>query len=288
MEAKETNEGFIYNLDYSKPVDLQDLSKSFDAIADEYRRFLAASGKKYDDSIRLHVRQIKQGSILADIGPYVAMGLPFLEHLNTIIDFTKHIKDGFDFFLGSKPAPEKDIDITTRENLRDMLAPVAPDPKAVLLIQNITNNGTMTVVNVSNADAGIIRNSITKSLEATRKPSSGIHEKVLLTWFQARNDPKAKTGDKAIIESINSRAVKALFVTEATKSKLLSSSENPFTKGYIVDVSVETVRGKPKVYRIIDVHETVDLEESAQIELPKSGNQLLTEQSPNSDTPDKP
>lgn len=31
-----------------------------------------------------------------------------------------------------------------------------------------------------------------------KEPISGIKEKVLLHWYQARNDPKSKAGDKAI------------------------------------------------------------------------------------------
>ena len=45
------------------------------------------------------------------------------------------------------------------------------------------------------------------------------------------------------------------------KDEILKPDGNPFQKGFIVDLDVETVGGRPKVYRVIAVHEVIDLDE---------------------------
>jgi hypothetical protein len=87
---------------------------------------------------------------------------------------------------------------------------------------------------------------------------TGIQEKVLLYWYQARNDPRSKSGDRAIIESISTSAVKVVFVNENIKAKILSSSENPFMLAFVVDVAVETIQGRPALYRILEMHDSFE------------------------------
>lgn len=90
-----------------------------------------------------------------------------------------------------------------------------------------------------------------------KEPITGIKEKVVLYWYQARNDPKSQAGDHAIIESISPGPVKAV-VDEETKSKMLSGPENPFQLGYLVDVEVETINSKPSIYKVLNIHEKFD------------------------------
>lgn len=61
-----------------------------------------------------------------------------------------------------------------------------------------------------------------------------------------------------MIESIHPGAVKAVFANDNIRRSMLLGTENPFTHAYIVDVSVETVRGKPALYRILNVHDKVE------------------------------
>jgi hypothetical protein len=89
-----------------------------------------------------------------------------------------------------------------------------------------------------------------------KEPSSGFHEQVLLYWYQARNDLSAKTGDRAIIESIYTGAVKTVFGLPELKAKML---RDPFSYAYLVDVFVETVGGKPMLYKISEIHDKIEI-----------------------------
>jgi hypothetical protein len=50
--------------------------------------------------------------------------------------------------------------------------------------------------------------------------------------------------------------VKVLISSDALKEQMLSDAL--FTKGYIVDVEVQTMQGRPGVYKILAVHGAVD------------------------------
>ena len=49
-----------------------------------------------------------------------------------------------------------------------------------------------------------------------------------------------------------------------------TSSQNPFLTGYIVDVMVETVRGRPVLYKILAYHGDVDIPEQDGLDLDDS------------------
>jgi hypothetical protein len=97
----------------------------------------------------------------------------------------------------------------------------------------------------------------------------------VLYWYQARNDQKSQRGDRAIIESISPTPVKAIFVSEGIKGKTLLGTSNPFKRAFIVDVSVETIGGRPALYRITEVHDSLpkpeDSGDSAKTSKPLKG-----------------
>lgn len=80
-----------------------------------------------------------------------------------------------------------------------------------------------------------------------------IREKIDLRWYQARNDPKSKAGDRAIIDLVSKKSVKTTFLSEGLKAKMLSSTKNPFNNTYSVSVAIESIGGLPVHYRIIDI-----------------------------------
>jgi hypothetical protein len=107
---------------------------------------------------------------------------------------------------------------------------------------------------VASNDANALQNKLRKKIETLKEPVTGLKEKVVLYWYQARNDPKSQAGDRAIIESISKGPVRTV-VNENTKSEMLSGPENPFQLAYLVDVEVETINSKPSIYKVSNLHE---------------------------------
>jgi hypothetical protein len=249
------------------PVELVDLNQSLLAFADEYKRHLERTGEAIaGEEIRLYVRSLRTGSIIVDLEPLAAVALPFVENANAVFAFLAYLKNAFSYLLGELRADEEkpQLERSNLENLVTILEPVAKDPGAQLNINSVhAENVTISPVTiiVDSRSANAIQNRAQREKNSLKEVSSGPKEKVLLHWFQARNDPKAKTGDKAIIESIHKGAVKTRFANEGEKASILDATDNLFNKAYVVDVTVETINGKPQLYKVTRIHESFDIAE---------------------------
>jgi hypothetical protein len=107
-------------------------------------------------------------------------------------------------------------------------------------------------------EANAIQNTIQRRIHGMREPVTGVHNNVVLYWYQARGTPASSPIDKGVIESLSSNPVKVLFTSDAIKAALLLEEDNPFRMVYLVDVAVETVNGRPILYKVLAVHEKLE------------------------------
>jgi hypothetical protein len=251
---------FTIEIRNEQPIELVDLTNSLLSLADEYKRLLARSPEIVDTGeTKLYVKEIRTGSIVTDLVAYAPYALPFVEHAKTIIAFGNYLKDVFNHFLGRGdvlPPMEK----ANYENITRIVEPIAKDHASQMNCQLVINGDIKPVIVIDSIQANAIQNGVRKKIEALKEPVAGIREQVLLYWYQARKDLKSQTGDKAVIESINPKPVKTIFVNEDIKTRVLFESQNPFKLAYIVDVAVETIDNKPVVYKILHVHESMETE----------------------------
>jgi len=237
----------------TEPVELVDLTNSLLSLADEYKRYLVSqTGPTLADEIKLYVKEIKTGSIITDLVAIAPGAFPFAQYAMTVIDFSGYMKKAISFFLGDKGEDPK-LDKRSYENFSTFLEPVAKDKASQLNWHNTINGDVNLVLNLGSIEANALQNTFRKKIETLQEPVTGLKEDVLLYWYQARNDPKSQAGDRAIIESISKGPVRAL-VDEDTKFEMLSGTENPFQLAYLVDVEVETINGKPSIYKVSKLH----------------------------------
>jgi hypothetical protein len=248
---------FTLTLDHKAPVSLLDLTQCFGGLADEHRRFVESrKGISAGEQVQIYVREVRTGSIIADLAALTPCALQFMEHSVTILDFSCYLKAAYDFLLG-KVSKTLGLQKQNYENLTKILEPVVKDNDAKISISSSFKNHAPVNIQINYIEANAAQNSARRAIESMKTPSTGVHEKVVLYWYQARNDQKSQKGDRAIIESISPNPVKAIFVSEGTKGKMLLGSKNPFTRAFIVDVTVETVDGRPVLYRITDIHDSL-------------------------------
>jgi len=238
----------------SQPVELVDLTNSLLGLADEYKRFLVLrDGPVAAEQIKLYVKEIRTGSIITELIAIAPGALPFIEYAITIIDFSTFLNSVMNFFLG-KTNKSPEIDKRSYENFSKFLEPVAKDGGSQLNCHTTINGDVNVFLNIASNGANALQNKFRKEIELINEPITGLKEKVVLYWYQARNDPKSRAGDRAIIESISKGPVKAT-IAEGIKSEMLTGPENPFQLAYLVDVEVETINDKPSVYKVSKVHE---------------------------------
>jgi len=256
-----------------QPVQLVDLTNSFFCAADEYKRFMLAEyGELPKDDVSLYVQEIRTGSIITDligISPALPPIIAKLSDIATVIRFGQYLKKGYDFLLG-RTTEDLQLSKNSYENLAGFVEPVAKDGASQMNIQNVFNGDPTLIFNLSSVDANAAQNTAKRIIGTLAEPSTGAHSNVVLYWYQAKKDMVSNTGDRIIIESIYPYPVKAIFDNDAAKTKMLLGNDNPFMSAYRVDVAVETIKGKPVLYKILNIHERIDLPPQRSIDFKSS------------------
>jgi len=245
-------------IENKRPIELVDLTKSVLGFADEFQRHLAKEHPEVEAAdVKLYIKEIHTGSVFADLVAVSPLLLQSISYLNTVISFSAHLKRAYDYLSGKtddKPPLEK----TSYENLANIVEPIAKDHGSQLNIGTV--NGPV-YVQVTSTEANAAQNSARREIEDLRSVESRLHEKVLLYWYQARGDASSTTGDKGVIESIADHPVKVICANDIIKAQMVLDNENPFKEAYIVDVVVETIKGKPALYKILTLHDKLPRED---------------------------
>jgi len=255
----------ILTIEYKnqQPVELTDLTSSLTAISNQYKRFVkshALINPEEGVDVKLYIKEMKSGSIIADLIDQSYWILPLLSDTNTLYEFGKSLKDIIDYLLGNfQQKPE-----LTKQEYHDIAAivePIAKDNASQINVSTTNNIGEVHYhLHLNSQESNAIQNKASKEIEALLEPKSREQRGVVLYWYQARGGDLHSTpaGDRAIIESISNKPVKVFFAEEHLKGAMVLSENNPFTYAYLVDVSVETINGSPILYRVTALHDRIE------------------------------
>lgn len=272
-------------MDVHNPIELVDLTLSFQAVARQYRKHLASSltesGHKQDADVKLYVTKIENNCILAEIATSACeiMGSLFsvMDSVNIFKDFVITLKEQVNYFkrIGSNERVSSDKLKYTKGDcgaIADLMNTVAKNKDGQLklgVIEYSKNHDdgasehlrvTFTGEDAVDARRGAL---IASKAHDVRKDAQ--EKNVLMYLYQANVDsPKAegRTGNKAVISSLFERALPVYFASEIDRERIFdtvhSTDYNPFMASYVVDVNIECDRNnKPRIYRVIHVHEII-------------------------------
>jgi hypothetical protein len=245
-------------IDTTKPVELIDLTTSFLGLLDEYSRYVVRQPDiPHPEEIKLFIKEIRSGSIYADIVAITPGVMQCITYGVTLISFTGYLKRAYEYLKGAtEEKPE--IDKKGYENLSNFINPVTKDNASQINCTTYVNNETNVNFVLNSTEANAAQNRARKALDEYKAMITGRHNNVLLYWYQARGNLKGQAGDIAVIESISSLPVKTIFAVDGIKKSMILGEDNPFGMAYIVDVMVETVQEKPRLYNIITYHEKIE------------------------------
>ena len=72
-----------------------------------------------------------------------------------------------------------------------------------------------------------------------------------------------RSGERVKIEEVHSKPLALMYASELAEERLKheirEAEENVYKKGFVVDVNVRFVNGKPSVFAVTNVHEVIDL-----------------------------
>lgn len=242
-----------------KPVELADFTASMAAFADAFKQY--ASENTMDplpDNMRLYVKSMQDGSIIAEMVALTEQAQFIYEHAKVLAGFVGNLHDLINFFLGRERSLPQPAEPTAREakQVASIVEPIAKDSAAQM---NIVLNGDVHLhhhITIDSVQANAIQNAAAR-YGLKKLPSAIIAPDQLLVLEQVKNSAKSGSGDRGIIEAISPRPVKLQFASEDIKRQILNLYENPFQLIFQVDIEVRSVDGKPAMYRILQVIDTI-------------------------------
>lgn len=248
-----------YDFKNTEPVELLDLTQSLVALGDEYKRFLGSNpGYGAPTELKLYVRDIRAGSVIADLIAFAPFMLVFMEHANSVVAFGQYLHAAYRFLTSKTKDKPLAVDKRNYENLSQIVEPVAKDGGSQLNISTINNqeNNVYLTININSMEANMAQNIARREIASMREPATRFREQAVMYWYQARDD-FGPAGDLGIIESITTKPVKVTFLSNDIKQQMIYPAVL-FRKAHVVDVEVESVQGQPVLYKIVKYHGLLD------------------------------
>ena len=204
------------------PVELNVLSHSLNSLASQYDSLLL---KKLDinfDKIerRLLVKNISKGSIIIDL---VAGAMPILSNFNAVFEFSKYLKDTFDFFLNKTKEANYSYLKKDCQDIKNITDITARDNHNAYVNYNVYHIDKIeNKITYNNTEANAIQRNVEKyEEEQLIQEQEKIFKKEGMYWASAKfiNNRSINTDGKIIIEKFDKVPKKAIFVNENDKIK---------------------------------------------------------------------
>lgn len=251
----------VIKIENNHPIELLDLTKSLVALSTQFNSYAVKHGDcKENREATLYVKEIKSGSIILELVELATAGMiPFIENTNTIIGFTQFLSSVVNYFLkneGDKP----ELHPSDMREISAIVNPISKDTGSQLNLSNTINGNVTFNFNIGSTETNALQNVLKSEIEKLKLPehSDEIYSSELLTWYQARDDMKSKTGNKGVIENLHPKPLNITFDSEELKEEMLHSDINFFNTVYVVDVKIQTIQDEPKAFKIMKLHDYFD------------------------------
>lgn len=267
MEKSEnSNLALRIHIKNSTPIQVSDFTTSINAIGSSFSNFAQKNGcSKELSNAKLYVNKITEGSIDIHLVELVSIGIiPFVENANLIMDFAKHLKSVYDYFTFSK-GEKPELTPSELRDLHDMITIPAKDSNGSMDIQVIkgdVDNVIFSGCTFNYMESNGLQNRINNDLDSIKSitEQGEIYSRQLMTIYQLRKNPASSTGNKAVIDAISDKHLGLVFDSDDLKEAILESEQNPMMKAYLVDVMMLFANGKPAAYKVIALHDVIDLD----------------------------
>lgn len=256
-------------IENSEPIDLLDFTSSLTGLAKEHEARMRADNPGLDiEETRLLIMEVRKGSIIMEMLPAFAPIVSTMEITNTAVSFVEHLTHLAERLR--KPGGRLEDPTTAQlKNLTDTVQAVVRDSTGRLSIEARYKNGKVLQELIIEKDDAITieANSVAQRRELEQAKSVP-YPRVLMRLHQSSVENLRigkRTSEKGIVESIDATPRPLIYASDLAgqriKDEISKADGNPFQKGFVIDLDVETVGGRPRVYRVVEVYDIIDLDE---------------------------
>lgn len=241
------------------PVGLQDLSLSLLSFNHQFHKFVESeTNKEMDIGTELLIKEVRSGSIIVELVSQAVPIVPLLWEGGALSEWVSVVANTCKWLLGKTGAPPKELTKHDLQDFNKIIEPVAKDNGSQINI-NVSDGGTVINHFSFNSNEGkAMQNQISRLAEDIDTPEDNVHLRRVMYWYQIKFDPESETGNRAIIDGLSKSKIKVTFENNAVKEAMLHA-EPKFGKpwhelAYVVDVKVQTIRGVPKEYKVLEYY----------------------------------
>jgi hypothetical protein len=257
-------------IDAHEPIELADFVSAFTSVANQYRRYLAKSHPDLKDDARILIREVRQGSIVADLLPLMASLTGLMDQAMIVDQFVRT----YGARLGRYFSDGGEQEDATKSELNDFLGQV----KAIANCQDgkgsissiLFEDGKRQVraaITFNTSDAVKASQQIELHKQKLDKVTSAERERVLMTFKRSDvgdSGVGVHSGERVIIHEISDRDMALIYASplaeQRIKDQMRNTGENVFHKGFVVDVNIRMMKGRIVAYAVTNVHQVIDLE----------------------------
>ena len=262
----------VLRIKTKEPVELGDFVGAFVSLGDEYDRYIRATNPNLAAEAHLFVREVRPGSIVAELVPWLSLAVPFIDGMDKVLIVDRFVRvwgGRFQALLGrgaeSPPATRSEL-----KNWADAVRAIATDPDGSLTLQaasfedkkeKVTAAFKFTTPEARQALATIEQRQ--RELEATEQSD---RERVLMRFTRSDIGDVSvgkRSGERVIIEEISDKPLALIYGSDLAeqriKHEIREADENVYKKGFVVDVNIRSSAGKPVAYAVTNLHQVIDL-----------------------------
>ncbi len=268
-------DSIVLRISRSYPIELDKLTFGMMSLGAEYERFVRKEHPDAQDhEADLLVNKITEGSIVIELFGAVQ---PLFQGMNNILIFKQFVE-----MLGAKLSllsmPDGRLDDATSRELKDIARFVetvvgdkggVAELGAVEYVSKTEQRKVAARFSFQGTDAErVIENAEAQVREITGSEPNR-ENGVLMRLFQTNIGaaaPDRASGEKGIIESLSEHPRRLIYASDLAGQRIKGAwsdqGKSPYELGFTVDVDVQMVNGKPRAYRILDVHDIFPLDEA--------------------------
>lgn len=263
----------ILKIETKAPVELGDFVAAFVGLGSQFENFFHEEHPAERGDAKFYVKEVRAGSIIAELVPYIlpavpilAAGLAGIKHANDLHKFveTYGAKLSSYFKKGGRVPDASKGDIS---DYLKTVAAVAHDSEASLGLAVYEDGKQRIAFQFNTREARAAEANLIEHKDEIERTTDADHRRVLMTFTRTNvSHAKAGTrsGERVQIDAIHKRPLPIVYASilaeERIRHEIAEADDNVYKKAFDVDVNVEERNGKPIAYRIVAVHNVIDID----------------------------
>lgn len=263
----------VITLDTKEPIEIGNFVAVFTSISNQYTRFISENYPELAPDAKVFIQEIEKGSIIAHLIPFMPLlgmesFVPMAQQIDTVVDFVNK----YAVKIGGFVTGVIDANANSRD-LKDFLGTVSaiasdPDGKSSLEAAWY-ENGRRDVRAALTFNTHQAREAVRNIEAQQRLLDDRGHEprtRVLMVFTQSNikiSPVEKRTGERVVIEDISPNELPLIYASDLAeqqiKHEIREADENVYKKGFIVDISIQTKSERPVAYRVVNLHQVIDL-----------------------------